>query len=160
MSEHRSVTTEDLVREPQDRGRTDEPESSDTPEPREPMTDEFPAQHEPESMATEEPETTEATATRQETTGPQRTALFENEDADRFQESWRGLQSDFVDDPRAAVQQADELVAEVMQTLAANFAERKRSLEEQWSRGEDVQTEELRISLQQYRAFFQQLLAI
>jgi hypothetical protein len=95
-----------------------------------------------------------------QTETPQRAQLFDNEDIDRFRENWRGLQSDFVDDPRAAVRQADELVAEVMQTLASTFAEHKRTLEGQWSRGDEVQTEDLRLALQQYRTFFHQLLAI
>jgi len=33
------------------------------------------------------------------------------------------------------------------------------SLEGQWSRGEDVGTEELRVALQRYRAFFRRLLS-
>ncbi|TWP49161.1 hypothetical protein FKR81_25580 [Lentzea tibetensis] len=104
-------------------------------------------------------ETPPAVVDTPKTTEPQRTPLFENDDIDRFRTDWRSLQSDFVDDPRAAVQQADELVAEVMQAMATTFAEHKRTLEQQWSQGE-AQTEDLRIALQQYRVFFQQLLAV
>jgi hypothetical protein len=50
-------------------------------------------------------------------------------------------------------------VAELMQTLASGFAERRRVLEEQWQRGEDVGTEDLRVVLQQYRGFFDRLLS-
>jgi len=50
-------------------------------------------------------------------------------------------------------------VAEVMQRLADGFAQERERLEGQWSRGEDVSTEDLRVSLQRYRSFFQRLLS-
>jgi len=87
-------------------------------------------------------------------------ALFTGDEVDRFRTEWRGLQADFVDSPRDAVQHADELVAQVMQSLATTFADHKRSLEGQWSAGEEVQTEELRVALRQYRAFFDKLLNV
>jgi hypothetical protein len=86
--------------------------------------------------------------------------LFTVEEVDRFRVEWRELQSDFVDHPRDAVQHADELVAQVMQSLATTFADHKRSLEGQWSAGEKVETEELRVALRRYRAFFDQLLTV
>jgi len=94
--------------------------------------------------------------TRQEGTAP----LFANEEVDRFRTEWRGLQSDFVDSPRDAVRHADQLVAQVMRNLATTFADRKKSLEGQWSKGEQVETEELRLALRQYRAFFDKLLTV
>jgi hypothetical protein len=72
---------------------------------------------------------------------------------------WREVQTQFVDDPREAVTAADALVAELMQTLASGFADRRHALEEQWQRGEDVGTEDLRVVLQKYRAFFDRLLS-
>ncbi|MFF8815412.1 hypothetical protein [Streptomyces pactum] len=72
---------------------------------------------------------------------------------------WSTIQNDFVDDPRAAVRDADALVAEVMQTLAATFARHKQGLEEQWQKGGDVATEDLRLALQHYRSFFHRLLS-
>ena len=57
------------------------------------------------------------------------------------------------------VEQADELVAEVMKRLAEGFAGERERLEQQWGRGEDVSTEDLRVALQRYRSFFQRLLA-
>jgi hypothetical protein len=65
-----------------------------------------------------------------------------------------------VDSPQDAVREADELVAEIIQNLAATFAEHKRTLEGQWSRGDEVQTEDLRLALRQYRSFFNQLLSV
>lgn len=84
-------------------------------------------------------------------------SLLESSDADRFRARWSDVQTRFVDDPREAVSTADGLVAELMQTLAANFAEHKSRLETQWSSGSD-DTEELRQALQRYRSFFDRLL--
>jgi hypothetical protein len=57
------------------------------------------------------------------------------------------------------VEQADQLVAELMRELAESFAQARSSLEAEWDSGEDVSTEELRLALQRYRSFFQRLLA-
>jgi hypothetical protein len=85
--------------------------------------------------------------------------LLGEEDAGRFRERWQSVQTGFVDEPRAAVEEADRLVAELMQRLAETFSEERDALESQWSRGEDVSTEDLRIALQRYRSFFERLLA-
>ncbi|MER5265506.1 hypothetical protein ABTZ99_25840 [Actinosynnema sp. NPDC002837] len=86
--------------------------------------------------------------------------LFAAEDSENFQVEWRALQSEFVDDPREAVQRADELVTQVIRSLTDTFAEHKHALEEQWQQGEQVQTEELRQALKRYRAFFDRLLSV
>ncbi|MFT7837203.1 hypothetical protein Q5530_13735 [Saccharothrix sp. BKS2] len=86
--------------------------------------------------------------------------LFGTEDSANYQAEWRALQADFVDDPREAVQRADELVAQVIQNLATTFAEHKRSLEGQWQEGAQVDTEELRQALKRYRSFFDRLLSV
>jgi hypothetical protein len=100
------------------------------------------------------PADADAGATR-ETAAP----LLPAEASTQLQTRWREIQTQFVDDPREAVSAADGLVAELMQTLASGFAERRHALESQWQRGEDVGTEELRVVLQQYRAFFDRLLS-
>jgi len=84
--------------------------------------------------------------------------LPEGEESD-FQRRWEEIQTRFVDDPRQAVEDADALVAGVMQRIAEGFAEARDGLEGQWTRGEDVGTEELRVALQRYRAFFRRLLS-
>jgi hypothetical protein len=84
--------------------------------------------------------------------------LPDDEEAD-FLRQWEDIQTRFVDDPRQAVEDADALVAGVMQRIAEGFAQARDSLEGQWSRGEDVGTEELRVALQRYRAFFRRLLS-
>jgi hypothetical protein len=85
--------------------------------------------------------------------------LLDRGDADEFRGRWNDLQTDFVDHPREVVEQADELVDELMKRLSAQFAEERSRLEGQWDRDEDVSTEELRVALTRYRSFFERLLA-
>jgi len=80
-------------------------------------------------------------------------------DDEGFQSRWEEIQVRFVDEPRGAVEDADALVATVMQRLAEGFAQERERLEAQWGRGEDISTEDLRIALQRYRSFFQRLLS-
>jgi len=90
----------------------------------------------------------------------QSTTLFPDTEAADFRRRWTEVQTSFVDEPRRAVQQADELVAGVMKGLAETFARERAGLEQQWDRGENVTTEDLRIAMQRYRAFFDRLLSI
>jgi hypothetical protein len=85
--------------------------------------------------------------------------LFPEQEQDDFQRRWEQIQTGFVDDPRHTVEEADELVASVMQRLADGFAQERERLEGQWDRGEDVSTEDLRVALQRYRSFFRRLLS-
>ncbi|MFD4137607.1 hypothetical protein [Streptomyces sp. NPDC058572] len=64
-----------------------------------------------------------------------------------------------MDDPREAVHAADGPVADVMQTPAATFSQHKKDLEGQWNRGEEADTEDLRMALRTYRSFFNRLLS-
>jgi hypothetical protein len=89
------------------------------------------------------------------TTGP----LLAADDAERFRARWTDIQTGFVDAPRRAVEQADALVAELMQHLARTFADERGRLEGQWDRGDDVPTDNLRDAFQRYRSFFERLLA-
>lgn len=89
----------------------------------------------------------------------ERSPLLPEGEAAEFQSRWEALQTSFVDEPRHAVQEGDTLVAELMQRLANSFAEERQSLENQWDRGDDVSTEDLRIALQRYRSFFDRLLS-
>jgi hypothetical protein len=81
------------------------------------------------------------------------------DDSDQYQRQWEQIQGRFVDEPRGAVEDADALVATVMQRLAEGFAQERERLEAQWGRGEDISTEDLRVALQRYRSFFQRLLS-
>jgi hypothetical protein len=73
---------------------------------------------------------------------------------------WKEVQTAFVDEPRKAVEQADGLVASAMKRLAEVFAEERSRLEQQWDRGDSVSTEDLRVALQRYRAFFDRLMSV
>lgn len=86
--------------------------------------------------------------------------LMKTEDEENFRSRWSSIQTGFVDEPRGSVEQADELVAELMQHLARNFSDQRSNLETQWQRSEQVSTEELRGALRRYRSFFDRLLSI
>ena len=85
--------------------------------------------------------------------------LAGNEESE-MRSRWHGIQASFVDEPRRAVEQADELVAETMQRLAQSFAEQKKNLETQWGRSDQVSTEDLRMAFRRYRSFFDRLLSL
>jgi len=85
--------------------------------------------------------------------------LLDPADRESMTSRWRDIQADFVDHPQQAMKDADTLVAGLMQQLAQTFAQERAQLEAQWSRGDEVSTEDLRVSLQRYRAFFERLLS-
>jgi hypothetical protein len=88
----------------------------------------------------------------------EREPLLPGNQSDRFTSQWQEIQAGFVDRPRESVEQADALVADLMQRLAASFSNERERLEAQWDRGDDVSTEDLRVALTRYRSFFDRLL--
>jgi hypothetical protein len=86
--------------------------------------------------------------------------LFPSGEVEGFRTRWTEVQTGFVDEPRSAVEQADGLVAEMMKRLAQVFADERGKLEEQWSRGDDISTEDLRQALRRYRSFMDRLLSV
>jgi hypothetical protein len=91
---------------------------------------------------------------------PAQTALFSDKECHDFRSRWDEIQIRFVDDPRKAAEDADTLVAETMRRLAEIFSDERKNMEAQWSRGENVSTEDLRQALQRYRSFFNRLLLV
>jgi hypothetical protein len=87
-------------------------------------------------------------------------ALFNENEAEDFRSRWNVIQTNFVDEPHSAVEEADSLVAETIKRIAEVFADERAQLEEQWGRGDDVSTEDLRLTLQRYRSFFHRLLSV
>jgi hypothetical protein len=87
-------------------------------------------------------------------------ALFADDECQSLWKRWDEMQAGFVDEPRRAVQDADTLVAETMQQLANTFARERNNLEQQWGRGDNVSTEDLRIAFRRYRSFFKRLLSV
>jgi hypothetical protein len=91
--------------------------------------------------------------------GTERGPLLPNDQTERFTARWREIQTEFVDRPRESVEQADALVADLMQRLAASFSNERERLETEWDAGDDVSTEDLRVALTRYRSFFDRLLS-
>jgi hypothetical protein len=86
--------------------------------------------------------------------------LFSESEMGDFRSQWGKVQTGFVDEPRRTVEEADKLVAAVMQRLAEGFANERSGLEQQWDSGDNVSTEDLRLALQRYRSFFDRLLKL
>jgi hypothetical protein len=86
--------------------------------------------------------------------------LFPAAVADDFRSRWSAVQSSFVDDPEQAVRHGDELVAEVLKSLADSFSNERAKLEGQVNQTDNASTEDLRIALRRYRSFFERLLSL
>ena len=90
-----------------------------------------------------------------ETTG----SLLPGHQMDDLRGRWTTIQSSFVDEPRKAVEEADHLVQQAIKQLEDGFSAERANLERQWSKGDQVSTEDLRVCLQHYRSFFDRLLS-
>ena len=106
------------------------------------------------------PVDSEAARAQKITGSEQLEALFAADVAAQYRTRWAEVQSGFVDDPRRAVASGDELVAEVMQSLAESFAQERERLEEELSHTGEASTEALRVGLRRYRSFFERLLSL
>jgi len=87
-------------------------------------------------------------------------ALFHGDEAAALRTRWEAIQAGFVDEPRKAVEEADALVTQVVTRLSEIFSQEKSTLANQLERGENISTEDLRLALRRYRAFFDRLLTI
>jgi len=86
--------------------------------------------------------------------------LFAERETEDLRSQWNEIQANFVDEPRKSVEAADGLVASAIQRLAESFASERSNLEDQWARGGDASTEDLRLALRRYRSFFDRLLSV
>jgi len=86
--------------------------------------------------------------------------LFNDEAAQAFRSQWDVVQRSFVDDPQEAVRAGDELVAQVIKSLAESFSEQRSVLEGEHGQTDQSSTENLRLALRRYRSFFERLLNI
>jgi len=152
----REPTDTAMQRGAQDRASESEPRNAGTTEAARPMTE--PPMARP--AATEPSASDLSTANRGESPPADASPLFPAGEATSLRARWSEVQTGFVDEPRHAVEQADGLVAEMMQRLAKVFADERGKLEQQWSQGADVSTEDLRVALRRYRSFFERLLAV
>jgi hypothetical protein len=86
--------------------------------------------------------------------------LFSGDECQGLRSRWEALQAAFVDEPKRSVEQADALVNETVNSLTHGFSDERQKLEQQWHRGQEVSTEELRLVLRRYRSFFERLLSL
>jgi hypothetical protein len=86
--------------------------------------------------------------------------LFADDDLAELRARWAAVQASFVDDPKDCVGKADDLVSDLVEQLTSSFANARSRLEEQWARGEQASTEDLRVALMHYREFFERLLEV
>ncbi|MEU8962822.1 hypothetical protein AB0C89_14110 [Streptomyces sp. NPDC048491] len=69
--------------------------------------------------------------------------------------------TNFLDSPRQSVEEADSALTEVVTHLTKALADRQKTLRANWqSQDTRVETEELRVALQQYRETTERLLGI
>jgi hypothetical protein len=93
-------------------------------------------------------------------------------DAETYTAQWQQIQFKFVDNPRASVTEAADIVAQVTTKLEAAIQERQRAIEERqraiteqqrslrgrWGEGTNADTETLRETLRMYKTFLDQLI--
>jgi hypothetical protein len=73
---------------------------------------------------------------------------------------WSGIQGGFVDEPQAAVRDADALIADLTRMITDGFATERQQLAGRWNEQGQVSTEELRLAMQRYRTFLDRLLSV
>ena len=106
------------------------------------------------------PQVQEAEQVKDDRSDAELAPLFSDQTERELRTHWQEIQTGFVDEPRHAVEQADQLVARLMQHLAQSFSDQRNNLERQWDQTEKISTEDLRIALRRYRSFFERLLSI
>lgn len=87
-------------------------------------------------------------------------AWFNPADADELRSRWNTIQVQFIDSPCSAVEQGDTLVAEVIQRISQILSEHQNRLNNQWLNNDEISTEELRITLLNYRLLLEHLLKL
>jgi hypothetical protein len=101
-------------------------------------------------------------------------ALWAGPETDAMRERWREIQLRFVDDPRSAADEAAGLVDEAAQTLVAAIEARRSELTRSHPAGaadavepgapeqprQEGETEQLRLAVQRYREFLDQVLKL
>jgi len=86
-------------------------------------------------------------------------ALFDAGTAGDFRDRWQRVQMQFVDDPRAAAEQARSLVDDVVAALQSALTDQRGSLDG-WQSGQAGDTEELRVAVRRYRDFLDRVLGL
>jgi hypothetical protein len=85
--------------------------------------------------------------------------LIPKQQIEQLRTQWNSIQTNFVDQPRTAVEDADSLVVGALKQIQESFVVQRANLEKKWRHVDDVSTEDLRVALQHYRAFFDRLIS-
>jgi hypothetical protein len=72
---------------------------------------------------------------------------------------WEAVQASFVDDPRRAVEQADEMVSVAVAALQAYIEQQREDLAETWRGEQQASTDALLTAFQCYRELFEGVLS-
>ncbi len=86
--------------------------------------------------------------------------LFVSNEVDEMHTRWTDIQVQFVDSPCSAVEQGDALVAEIVERIKQTITDQQDALNKMWLNHDDISTEELRVTLLQYRSFLNRLLKL
>jgi hypothetical protein len=78
--------------------------------------------------------------------------LWDEATVEDLRDRWQAVQLRFVDDPRAAVDEAEALVREAAEALTTALTTRREELS-RWRSAEGDDTEQLRVAVQRYREF-------
>lgn len=86
-------------------------------------------------------------------------ALFDQATAGDFRDRWQRVQMQFVDDPRAAADEARSLVDDVLNALHDGLNNQRGALDG-WQSGQPDDTEQLRVAIRRYRDFMDRMLGL
>ncbi len=123
--------------------RPDQPDMPDEPQRTDPM--------ERRDMSNNEPMPTKSDAN-------QGLPWLAHDEIDELRSHWTSIQAQFVDQPCTAIEQADALVADAIERIQKLFTDRQNQLRDRWMQRDDASTEELRLALQEYRSFLNNIL--
>ena len=85
------------------------------------------------------------------------TSFWAEDSARDFRDRWREAQLRFVDDPRRAAEDSRALIGAAVEALTETLASHRRQLDS-WPA--DADTEQYRVVMQRYRAFFERVFSL
>lgn len=83
-------------------------------------------------------------------------ALVDRGSMAEFDRRWNEVQADFVEDPRRAVGEAGNLMAELMDHVANNLRQRRTELDR--NRAGEIDTEAMRLEMRRYKDLMNRML--
>ncbi|MET9969571.1 hypothetical protein ABZZ80_27495 [Streptomyces sp. NPDC006356] len=94
-------------------------------------------------------------------TGREDAVLMARDESDKFELRLQHAVAGFVDGPRGAVEEADQLVEDLVGRVGDAMAQRRRTLRTSWQAAdEQADTEQLRLALRDYRELAERLLRL